>query len=422
MRMVQAAGPDVLRLGRGRATRYAWRERWLNLDRAAFPVFRVMPDGAIESAGELFTLSARQSVWMPRGMVTGGLPMEIVDARPSGFLGRHFAAVHANLRLPLRVTDWSDHHILRAMAARGEDLPGHFVIGEESFTRWQQLDIAEVTTDDYASLADATSAGHPPGSSAGGERPKFCASVDGQHRLVKFAARGSGTDTAARRWCDLLVLEHLALETIAAHGIAAARTRVIESSSHVFMDSERFDRVGHRGRLGVISLAALHDDLVDTWAQAAVALARAGRISEADARHLRWLDAFGALIGNTDRHQHNVVFFTDDEGPRLAPAFDQVSMAYAPTADGQVINRPRVMPSPTVDTLDVWNDAMLAARSFWERAGSDARVSPDLRGVCTDNAERLRKPCTTPKSTLAVSVVTRYGDRLASKAIIIPRT
>lgn len=388
MRTVQAAGPDVLRFGRGRATRYAWRERWLNLDRAAFPVFRVRPDGAIESAGELRTLAARQSAWMPHGVIANGLPLEIVDARPSGFLGRHFAAVHADLRLPLRVTDWSDHHILRAMTTRGEDLPGHFIVGEESFTRWQQLDIAEVTTHDYASLADATSAGHPPGSSAGGERPKFCAYGDGRHRLVKFAARGAGVDTAARRWCDLLVLEHLALESIVAHGIAAARTRLIESSSYVFMDSERFDRVGHRGRLGVISLAALHGDLVDTWAQAAVALARVGRISDEDARQLRWLDAFGSLIGNTDRHQHNVVFFTDDAGPRLAPAFDQVSMAYAPTPDGQVINRPWVTPSPAVDTLNVWNDARLAARDFWERAATDARVSPDLRALCADNAQR----------------------------------
>lgn len=398
MRMVQAAGPDVLRLGRGRATRYAWRERWLNLARAEFPVFRVLPDGAIESGGELLTLAARQSVWMPDSVIANGLPVEIADARPSGFLGRHFAAVHTDLRLPLRVTDWSDHHILLAMASRGEDLPGHFVIGEESFTRWQQLDIAEVTTDDYASLADATSAGHPPGSSAGGERPKFCAYVDGRHRLVKFAARGAGIDTAARRWCDLLVLEHLALETIAAHGIAAARTRLVESSSYVFMDSERFDRVGQRGRLGVISLAALHDDLVDTWAQAAAALARADRISDADARQLRWLDAFGSLVGNTDRHQHNVVFFTDDGGPRLAPAFDQVSMAYAPTADGQVIHRPWVMPSPAVDTLNVWDDALLAARDFWERAATDARVSPDLRVVCADNAQRCTPAIIVPRT------------------------
>ncbi len=55
------------------------------------------------------------------GTVVGGLPAELADARPSGFLGRHFAAVHADLRLPPRLSDWSDHHILLAMSRRGED-------------------------------------------------------------------------------------------------------------------------------------------------------------------------------------------------------------------------------------------------------------------------------------------------------------
>ncbi len=110
---------------------------------------------------------------MPDGRVSDGLPIELVDARPSGFLGRHFAALHADLRLPPRLTDWSDHHILIAMSRRGEDLPGNLLVGEESFARWQALDSVAVTRSEYPTLADATIAGHPPGSSAGGERPKF---------------------------------------------------------------------------------------------------------------------------------------------------------------------------------------------------------------------------------------------------------
>src|SRR5690606_15556271 len=111
---------------------------------------------------------------------------------------------------------------------------------------------------------------HPPGSSAGGERPKFGAFVDGRHVLVKFAARGTTGDVAARRWCDLLVLEALALDVIASRGIPAARAQIIETDSHTFLEVERFDRVGLRGRRAVLSLAALHDDLSDGWAQAAV--------------------------------------------------------------------------------------------------------------------------------------------------------
>ena len=102
-----------------------------------FPLFRISESGAAVSAGELITLAAHQTAWMPMATVVGGLPAELADARPSGFLGRHFAAVHADLRLPPRLSDWSDHHILLAMSRRGEDLPGNLIVGEESFARWQ---------------------------------------------------------------------------------------------------------------------------------------------------------------------------------------------------------------------------------------------------------------------------------------------
>jgi hypothetical protein len=387
MRALRDAGPNVIRIGRGRATRYGLRQSWPNLDAWRFPVFRVTEEGTAQSAGELVTLVARQAVWMPAGTVSSGLPRELADARPSGFLGRHFAAVHADLRLPARLADWSDHHILIAMSRRGEDLPGNLIIGDESFARWQALEHVSRTHDDYPELAEATIAGHPPGSSAGGERPKFGVLVDGRHVLVKFAARGGAGDVVARRWCDLLVLEALALNVVSSCGISAAHTTIVETASHWFLESERFDRVGVRGRVAVLSLAAIHDDLADAWARAAVLLTDAGRLTDEDARRLRWLDAFGALIGNTDRHQYNIVFFVERSGLRLAPAFDQVSTLYAPSADGQVPPRVFALPHATSDTLDVWDEARLAAREFWEQARDDARLSDDVRSLCAANAK-----------------------------------
>src|SRR5690606_6796901 len=131
MRMVRNAS-NVARIGRGPATRYGLRQHWPNLDGSRFPVFRITAAGVAESAGELMTLAARQSVWMPAGRISNGLPIELVDARPSGFLGRHFAAVHDDLRLPPRLSDWSDHHILIAISRRGEDLQGNLLVGDES--------------------------------------------------------------------------------------------------------------------------------------------------------------------------------------------------------------------------------------------------------------------------------------------------
>ena len=389
MRAVREEGADVVTIGQGRATRYGLRQTWATLNASRFPMFRVLESGAARLAGELVTLTARQTVWMPGGTVSDGLPIELADARPSGFLGRHFAATHADLRLPARLMDWSDHHILLALSRRGEDAPGNLIVGDESFARWQALDIPLRTRNDYPQLAEATIAGHPPGSSAGGERPKFGAFVDGRHVLVKFAARGGAGDVVARRWCDLLVLEALALSVVASRGVPAAQTSIIDTDSHCFLESERFDRVGIRGRLAVLSLAAVQDDPADPWARAAVLLRDAGRLSREDARRLQWLDAFGALIANTDRHPYNVIFFADGATLRLAPAFDQVSMFYAPTGDGQVPPRAFSPPHATADTLEVWDDARAAAREFWQRASDDARVSDDVRALSAANARAL---------------------------------
>ena len=389
MRAVREMGPDVIRIGRGRATRYGLRQSWPNLDASRFPLFRVTENGTARSAGEFITLVARQTVWIPAGTVSNGLPIELADARPSGFLGRHFAGTHADLRLPARLADWSDHHILIAMSRRGEDLTGNLIVGDESFARWQALESVVRTRNDYPELAEATIAGRPPGSSAGGERPKFGVLVDDRHMLVKFAARGGAGDVVARRWCDLLVLEASALNVVSSRGMSAAQTNIVETSSYLFLESERFDRVGVRGRVAVLSLAAVHDDAADSWARAAALLRNAGRLAEEDARRLRWLDAFGALIANIDRHQYNIVFFPEGSTLRLAPAFDQVSMLYAPSADGQVPSRIFPLPHATADTLDVWDDARMAAREFWERASDDGCLSDDVRSFCAVNVKTL---------------------------------
>ena len=391
MRMVRKAGPKILRIGRGRATQYALRQAWPNLESSRFPLFQITESGAAVSAGELITLAAHQTAWMPRGRVVSGLPAELADARPSGFLGRHFPAVHADLRLPPRLSDWSDHHILLAMSRRGEDLPGNLVVGEESFARWQGMEPISRSRDDYPALAEATIAGHPPASSAGGERPKFGVLVGSQHMLIKFAGRGGIGDIAARRWCDLLILEGIALQVIASHGVPAANTSVIETPDYWFLESERFDRLGMRGRIAVISLAAVHDDLADSWARAAVALKEAGRLSDEDVRRLCWLDAFGAFIANTDRHHYNVLFFAEGSRLRLAPAFDQVSMFYAPTGDGQVPPREFMLPHAAANTLDVWESARDAARQFWTQGSEDVRLSDDARLFCANNIKLFRK-------------------------------
>jgi hypothetical protein len=108
-------------------------------------------------------------------------------------------------------------------------------------------------------------------------------------------------------------------------------------------------------------------------------------LTDEDAQRLSWLDAFGAMIANTDRHQYNVLFFTEGGRLRLAPAFDQVAMLYVPTGDGQLPQRDFALPHATAHTLEVWEDAPKAAREFWGKGGEDVRLSDDARLFCTTN-------------------------------------
>jgi hypothetical protein len=184
-------------------------------------------------------------------------------------------------------------------------------------------------------------------------------------------------------------LEALALGVVSSHGVPAARTRLLTTDSHCFLESDRFDRVGMRGRIAVLSLAAVHDDPADPWSRAAIHLRNARRLSEEEARRLQWLDAFGALIANTDRHPYNIVFFPGGATLHLAPAFDQVSMLYAPTTDGQMPLQNFVVPHATADTLEVWDDARIAARELGRQASEDIRLSDDVRCFSTQNEKML---------------------------------
>ena len=64
-------------------------------------------------------------------------------------------------------------------------------------------------------------------------------------------------------------------------------------------------------------------------------------------------------------------------------------MLYAPSADGQVASRTLALPHATSDALDVWDEARMAAREFWERTRDDARLSDDVRPFCDANAKLL---------------------------------
>lgn len=330
----------------------------------------------------------------------GGLPWFLDDMRPQGFMGRNLASfvahAHPELQLSSDPRQWSDDDVLRALTLFGDDLPGNLVLGEMAFQRFHTLPQRASRVDsaaDYPRLADQAMQGTHGGSSAGGEQPKFCTITAGRPVLVKFSPAGDAP--VDQRLRDLLVCEHLALQTLQAAGLPAARSQVFLESGRVFLESERFDRVapgtpqGQVGRIGMVSLQVYDAQYVgdmDNWAATANRMAARHLLTATDAHTLRLLEAFGTLIANTDRHYGNISLLLQDDDWVLSPTYDMLPMLYAPVG-GELVPRDfAARPlQPTAATLPEWEQARALATTFWHTAASDTRVSADFRAIAAAN-------------------------------------
>ena len=286
--------------------------------------------------------------------------------------------------------DWSDDHVLAFVTRRGSDNVGDLLLGTEALERHLSGRHGPPLVDDagratrYPQLADEAMGGAPAGSSAPGEHPKFSVDVRGPRGIVPVLVKFSpprGT-AVGDRWADLLFAEAVASEFLDSRGIAAARSRVLEAGGRVFLESERFDRVGALGRRGVVTLHAVDADLhgrLDRWAAAAARLRVDGLLTADDAAHLALLDVFAELIGNTDRHFGNISLFDDQQGPfTLAPVYDMLPMLFAP-ADGQLVERPFAPGGARADSVEVWPREHALALAYWDRLAGDARLSAEFR-------------------------------------------
>lgn len=236
----------------------------------------------------------------------------------------------------------------------------------------------------YPKLAQAALAGADPGSSAGGEQPKFTARVSGRSGvravIVKFSPP-TGTEVG-RRWADLLICEHLAHEVLRAHGLPASQSALLEGGDRVFLEVTRFDRVGDLGRRPLASLFAIDAEFIggaQTWSEGAARLLKAGQLGAAEAATVMRFEAFGRLIQNSDRHLGNLSFFWEEPRPgaptfTLAPLYDMLPMAFRPQAD-QVIERAFSPAIPDVHLLPYWEEVRGVAKAYWSRVQADPRIS-----------------------------------------------
>lgn len=400
-RLLAQLGDRITVIGNARARRYTKIRDVRGLG-GEFPVFKIDIEGNAHLIGTLYAVAQDHFLWYPLNapeQLFRSLPWFIADLHPDGFVGRAFVRrLHEELGLPARSADWNEDHVLSALARRGEDPMGNLVIGRESIERYFRM-VRELPApirehaiaDTYPRFAREAVDGQPAGSSAGGEQPKFTAIVERsgavRNVLVKFSPPVSTIE--GRRWADLLICEHHALEVVNNSGISAARSTIIEAGGRVFLEVLRFDRSGLLGRLPIISLRAIDNEFYgfqDNWVNAANRMANDGRLSTQDAASLRGLSVFGSLIGNNDQHFGNVSLIMTDASRlyRLAPAYDVLPMFYRPV-DGAVPSRPLTVPAVVPAAPDEWSTALDSACQFWSRTKSDIRISEEFRVICSEN-------------------------------------
>ena len=388
----------VVKVGAARSQQYLLA-RHIDGVGSEIPLMRVDAQGKTSAFGRMVALpSGRFWVEEADGLseLHAGLPWFLQDMRPQGFMGRTFAQAHPELRLPNDLRHWSEDDVLRALVQAGDDLPGNLIVGPSAFERFHTLAKRLTTTtapeQDYPLLAERAMQGTLPGSSAGGEQPKFCTTLNGQPMIVKFSPAGAAP--VDQRWRDLLLCEHLALHTLAQNNIPAARTRIVMAANRVFLEAQRFDRTP-QGRIGMVSLLVYDAQYVgqmDHWAATAQRMAVRQLMTEGDAFQLRLLDAFGALIGNTDRHYGNISLLLDEGRWRLSPTYDMLPMLYAPVA-GELVERDFAARAlhPTADTLGVWPQAVELASQFWAAVTQEKRISPAFREIAQANRDTLSR-------------------------------
>lgn len=312
------------------------------------------------------------------------LPYFLYDLRPQGFLGRQIAREIAKWSddFPSDPRRWTNTHIGKYLISNGDDLPGNFIFGEQALIRIRRR-ATPVTIDDYPRLAESVMKGELPGSSAGGEQPKFTALKkdprgDLSHVIVKFSPKGD--NDVAKRWRDVLVTEYHASRIISDSICRSAETNLFEMDGRLFLETQRFDRFGEFGRASMVSLQSIDSEFVGfghSWPKILNELFTQNLLPEKDVRTAERLWYFGQLINNTDMHPGNLSLTMEENSFRLLPSYDMCSMGFAPRGGGEV--QPFFFEVSDIPDANVSQDEIEVlkklAHTFWNNVAKDRRIS-----------------------------------------------
>ncbi len=393
-RALAGISDSVLTIGRGRATRYGWLTDIEELGNH-WPLYTISEEGLPVQVGRMHSLASGH--WYLEGggrgpwhrLFDGGeevfpdLPWFLEDIRPQGFLGRCFARSHAgDLGASPDPTTWPGRVVVEAALRFGSDLPGSFVIGREALkAALNEEGVIKIPASErkraYPRMVETVLKGKMIGSSAGGEQPKFTLVVDGTHVLVKFSPKIR--TPVGERWADLLACEYIANRVLSQAGVEVPDAKILDAEGARFLQVERFDRTA-LGRRTVVSLLALDANFVGEphtdWSYLAGKLHGQKLIEEDTLRQIQFLDEFGEMIGNTDRHFGNLSFYLPPSGPLpLTPVYDMLPMVFRPDRDGV----PPAWDSWQVAFSGRSGEAVEWAKEFWRQVSQSELVTGELR-------------------------------------------
>jgi len=394
-RLMADAADEVIVCGKGKSTRYALAHP-IGSAPSQQAIWMINALGMPERLGSLSFLCQSQMLIEADGVsqiFTASpnhvLPWYLTPLKAEGFLGRMLAHNLSAFGVPANPQVWGAEDALIG-AIHTHDAPGAILLG--SGLSDLNLGVAHIPDNNQQEALDALAVGIAkmlaPGSSAGGEQPKFLANND-QHEslLIKFSPP-IGTPFGDR-WRDLLRMEALASAVLQRYGLEAAKTEFVQTKTRAYLLSKRFDRVGTHGRLHVVSLGAVHQAFVKgsfvNWSATCDALVRQGRLPLSSAEVIQTIFQFGKLIGNSDMHFGNASLFVVGNTLqdmlkaqfKLAPVYDMLPMRWRPDP---LIGISDYAPFE-FDLMLANQTARHAARHFWQEVSTDQFISQPLKEV-----------------------------------------
>jgi serine/threonine-protein kinase HipA len=233
--------------------------------------------------------------------------------------------------------------------------------------------IDEEETDDDLALVLA------PGTSLGGARPKASVlATDGRLLVAKFPRKDD--DWPVTRW-EAATLELARLASIA---VPVFRLETVLRRPVLVLD--RFDRDGARRIPFMSSMTALsaNDNEAHSYLDLVEAVRREGSRVTEDLRELWRRMVFNVLVSNTDDHLRNHGFLREDDGWRLAPAYDLNPMPAEVRPRVHALALDEADATSSLETaLEVAPRFGLAAAEARRIAGEVGRVVRGWRSIAT---------------------------------------